>query len=233
MNPKPKTRFFPQYLRVRARSGGFTLVEMLVVIVIIAALTAIAIPMAKGIGSKTSNSQCLDRLRNWGNAISMYAAENAGKVECRNWNSIGREAPSAYVGYWSGDGTHESGYRELGKMRCCPALKGSAAVSGNGNSLTAYSMTDASGIASNNTKAAQYSLYSIKSPSQFVMMIETSGGSSFIRTAADYKDRVKPLTTATATRHAGNTVNALFGDFSVRALAWKDIEKNITTWTTF
>lgn len=231
MNPKPKTRV--SLFQLRFRHSGFTLVEMLVVIAIIASLAAITIPVAKGFGQKAANSQCLDRLRNWGNAIGMYAAENAGKVECRNWNSIGRELPSAYVGYWSGDGTHESGYRELGKMRCCPALKGAAAVSGNGNSLTAYSMTDASGIASNNTKASQYSLYSLKSPGQFVMMIETTGGASFIRTPADYKDRVKPLTTTASARHTGNTVNALFGDFSVRALGWKDIEKNVTLWTTF
>ena len=64
-------------------------------------------------------------------------------------------------------------------------------------------------------------------------MIETIGGSLFIRTAAEYNSQVKPLTVAGKMRHAKGGVNALFGDLSVKPMAWKDIQKSATAWTTF
>ena len=120
-------------------------------------------------------------------------------------------------------------------MRCCPALKGKDAISGNGNSLTAYSMTDASGVASPNAKeGTTYNLASIKSPSRFVIMIETAGGgASFIKTPGDYTSRVKPLSVPGKIRHQNGAVNVILGDYSVRTMNWKEIEKNVTAYTTF
>ena len=215
------------------RRPGFTLVELLVVILIIVVLAAIVVPLAGKMRASSADSQCLNHLKSWSNVFAMYSSEHGGVIECRNWNSIGREAPSAYVTYWAGEESHEAGYRELAKMRCCPALKGADAISGNGNSLTAYSLTDASGVASSNAKEAQYSLAKIKNPSRFVMMVETTGGSAFIRTVSDYTTRVKPLTLPEKMRHKGSVVNAIFGDFSVRSLTWKEIEKDMGVWTSF
>ena len=211
---------------------GFTLVELLVVIAIISVLTAVGFPMAKKMRSRTADNQCVEQLHAWSNVISMYSAEHGGAIECRNWNSIGSSAPSAYVTYFSGDENHASGYRTLGKMRCCPALTGKDAKSGNGNSLTSYSMTDPSG-SSDGKKVAAYNLAQIQNPSRFVIMIETIGGSPFIRTAAEYNSQVRPLTVAGKMRHAKGGVNTLFGDFSVRTMTWQDIEKSATAWTTF
>lgn len=212
--------------------SGFTMVELLVVITIIAVLTAIGLPAMQKMRKRSADSQCVERVRSWATVIANYSADNAGKIECRNWNSIGRESPSAYVTYFAGDGTHESGYRELEKMRCCPALKGDDAKSGNGNSLTAYAMTDPT-ASSDNAKTSGYSIASIKNLSRFVIMIESTGSKPYVKTPGDYTSTVLPLTTDEKGRHSDNTVNALFGDYSVQTLSGKDIKKSVTYWTTY
>jgi prepilin-type N-terminal cleavage/methylation domain-containing protein len=228
MKPHP-TRRHPGH------RAGFNLVELLVVLVIIAVLAALVIPVTKNLRSKADFSHCVSNMKSWGNAIALYAADNQGRIECRDWNSIGRENPSAYIPYLSGDGTHQSGFRDLAKMRVCPALKGKDAISGNGNSLTAYAITDASGVVSNNQKAASYSLASIQNPSRFVLMIEAANvrTPATIRTPSDYETMVRPLTMKPRIRHGHGQVNALMADMSVRTYDWTEISKNITRWTTF
>lgn len=225
----------PQTTRNPRRTTGFTLVELLVTITIIIVLVGIGLPVFTSIRAKADNTHCLSNLRKWGSAIALYSTENRGLVECRDWNSIGRETPSAYVTYVGGEETHEAGYLELGKMRCCPALKGKAAIAGNGNSLTAYAFTDASSVSSSNAKAASYNLTQINNPARFVIMIEATKVKTpaIIRTAAEYQTMVKPLTMKPDMRHGGGKVNALMGDFSIASYDWKDISRNLTAWTTF
>ncbi|MEO5715331.1 MAG: prepilin-type N-terminal cleavage/methylation domain-containing protein [Luteolibacter sp.] len=235
---KNTKRVHPYVVNVKPTSkkpsiaDGFTLIELLIVIVIIAALTAIGFPLAQKMRARAADTQCISQLHSWANIIGMYSAEHSGAVECRNWNSIGDTNPSVYVTYWSSDETHASGYQELAKMRCCPALKGKDAISGNGNSLTAYTMTDPTG-SSAGKKIAGYNLSQIKDPPHFMMMIEAIGGNAYIQTAAEFTSRVKPLSTPAKKRHMNGVVNAILGDFSVRSFTGQEITKNTTLWTTY
>lgn len=218
--------------RFAKSAAGFTLTELLVVILIIAVLAGVGFPVANKMRSRASDNQCLGQLRSWANAIALYSADSAGKVECRNWNSIGESDGSVYVGYFSGDGTHNSGYGTLAQMRCCPALKGDEAKAGNGNSLTAYTMTDPTG-SSAGKKVAGYNLSQVKNPSRFVVMIEALGGKAYIQTAGEFGTRVKPLSKEPDQRHKEGLINALMGDFSVTSYRGKDIDKNAVIWTTY
>jgi prepilin-type N-terminal cleavage/methylation domain-containing protein len=58
--------------------GGFTLVELLVVISIIALLMSIMIPALRKAKSQARNLICSTNMHNWGIAISAYAAGNDG-----------------------------------------------------------------------------------------------------------------------------------------------------------
>jgi prepilin-type N-terminal cleavage/methylation domain-containing protein/prepilin-type processing-associated H-X9-DG protein len=65
--------------RTHARRAGFSLVELLVVIGIIAILLAILLPVLSRARHAGRNAQCLAALHNWGNAFRMYANEHRGR----------------------------------------------------------------------------------------------------------------------------------------------------------
>ena len=71
------------YLTPHASAGrrhGFTLVEMLVVISVIALLVSILLPALSQAQSSAKKSSCLSNLRQWGIASAEFAGDSSGKV---------------------------------------------------------------------------------------------------------------------------------------------------------
>lgn len=79
------------------KPSGFTLVEILVVIGIIALLAAILFPVFSSVKEKARQSTCLSNLRQAGIAISMYAQDSDDHYPA------GVDGPQHYVYLWHPD----------------------------------------------------------------------------------------------------------------------------------
>jgi prepilin-type N-terminal cleavage/methylation domain-containing protein/prepilin-type processing-associated H-X9-DG protein len=86
----PKVRVAPRSRHVSQarRAGGFTLVELLVVIGIIALLVSILLPAMTAAREQAQMIKCLSNLRQIGTACASYTGENKGAMipaETRRW----------------------------------------------------------------------------------------------------------------------------------------------------
>ena len=71
-------------LRKDSNEGGFTLVELLVVVVIIGILVAIAFPVYNNIVSHANRVTVEANLRTIESAVTQFSANNEGTVPLRN-----------------------------------------------------------------------------------------------------------------------------------------------------
>ena len=96
---------------------GFTLVELLIVTGLITMLVAMACPVVQKAKAAANATACLSNLRQMGNALTMYVAENRGRMIDYIWSSAG-DPDIAWRGYWPGI---LASYRVSGDAVLCPA----------------------------------------------------------------------------------------------------------------
>jgi len=94
----------------RLTKRGFTLVELLVVIGIIALLIGILMPALSKARRQANTTACLANLRSMNQALSIYFAQNQGHLPYYNWY-YKTEPDKAWHGYWIGI---------LGDNKCMP-----------------------------------------------------------------------------------------------------------------
>jgi len=85
-------------VKMKDRSGiGFTLVELLVVIAVIAILLALLLPSLATAKDKASRTRCLSNLRQIGIGMTMYAGENRDYVVPAKQQEPGKAESFAFV----------------------------------------------------------------------------------------------------------------------------------------
>lgn len=95
------------------RRTGFTIVELLIVIVVIAILAAITIVAYNGVQQQATNTKTVSALKSWVTALNLYKAQNGG------W-------PNAWTCLGSGYLYGESGTATSGTAQC--RLSGTSGV---------------------------------------------------------------------------------------------------------
>lgn len=202
----------PETYRYSRSADGFTLTELLVVIVIIVTLAALSFVGVQTIRQSANSARCVENLRTWGTAIHGHAAENNGLVQWYGWASIGNDA-RFYEAYLGGDrisaSTTMDGKSVLSTQlhRRCQGQK----WDGKGNGPVGYAMTRPNPkVPSTGT----YNLSTASDPSQLLLMIDANALN--LNGPDDIANAVLPLCAGSSSRHR-HKVNALFGDGHVTA----------------
>src|SRR5215213_4390771 len=113
-----------------ARRRGFTLVELLVVIGIIAVLISILIPTLRGVRRQANLVQCSSNMRQLATAMLMYIQENKGRFPAAEFSTIAGHYPS---GWWWPNELVRRGYIKGAGLNVFKTPGAAKDLSGNGN----------------------------------------------------------------------------------------------------
>jgi prepilin-type N-terminal cleavage/methylation domain-containing protein/prepilin-type processing-associated H-X9-DG protein len=226
--PLPKARF-------KKTNRGFTLIELLVVIAIIAVLASLIMPAMNSVRARANQTKCLNNLRQWGQVIGLYVANNNGQVAWESW-ADSTDSTKPYVQEWGALVNNASNLQTQYQMDSKAGSKSvnikqffsmcpSAYRKWDGNSAAAtYSFVDPTenGQAAPMASGSKIVLSRVNAPSQLLLMTDstladpTVGTNANITAATDFDSRVIPLCNGTdkqnGIRHSGG-VNMLFADF--------------------
>lgn len=222
---------------VRSRAG-FTLIELLTVIAIIGILAAILIPTVGAVREKAKTAQCAARIRQWGSAVNLYAADNKNVYRVTRadgylpWCISGStDDPNPYAKYFSVPTPN----LEESEMIYCPTKPEARSIGGNTPGRAGYVMIWPSYRGVKVTDPLKVPLSRATTPSRTLLMIdrqytttsgelaaaETGNGASF---SIEDTSKMRP-SYSNFDRH-NNYANAVFLDGSVRRMKWNTGDAN-------
>ena len=116
---------FRKWQTLRRRSKGFTLIELMIVVAIIAILAAIAIPQYKKFQAKAKAAEAKTNLGAIASCEEAYHAENDVYINCTKTPS---NAPSSLTDFGTPTGGFDSiGFEPAGKVRYAYEVSGASA----------------------------------------------------------------------------------------------------------
>ncbi|HZS55989.1 MAG TPA: prepilin-type N-terminal cleavage/methylation domain-containing protein [Bryobacteraceae bacterium] len=208
----------------RSLHCGFTLIELLVVVAIIAVLAGLLMPAMASVRAKANQTKCVHQLKQWAQAITLFAADNQQKVEWDSAFSVSNANPGPYQNYFTGADMQL-------KMRLCPAVS----WSGSGNPPVCYEFIRPNEYSSSAKQEypvpGAYRLDHVSMPSQVLVMLDATSPNNHQHIGASgdsFDDAVMPICVTPTTkpiRHNGG-VNALFADFHAEYVAWAKLDPN-------
>ena len=112
----------------RQDAGGFTLVEILVVIAVIGILAALLLPALSKTSKKSLQTYCVSNQRQIAIALGLYTSDNADVLpRLADWNTLGGQ-DGAYDFFVAATNRALFAYQGNGRIFHCPADRGDAFV---------------------------------------------------------------------------------------------------------
>ncbi|MGC4115190.1 MAG: prepilin-type N-terminal cleavage/methylation domain-containing protein, partial [Myxococcales bacterium] len=219
--------------RANAR-GAFTLIELLTVIAIIGILAAIIIPTVSRVRQTARNAQCVSNLRQWSQAVMLYANDNKGNYVIRGtaddgttgqtWVAISNVIPRMLYGKYLSAST------VIDTLRNCPSRT-------DGNTGVSYYINRPYVKGTTVAPLDAVPLAKVRNPSQFMLFtdIDVAGATSpngyALIGPGGLASYVTPMfSDPTKDRHNGG-VNMSFADGHVARVTQNDILTNGDRWT--
>lgn len=225
----------PTPRRLRARLSAFTLIELLTVIAIIGILASIIVPTVGKVRQTARNAQCVSNLRQWAQAIQLYAGENKGvyftqgRYPDDTSSSLSWASANSNPALWPYGRYLESSTNAF-QLRFCPLYPEGYS----GNPPVSYAITRPR---QGNTivDARKVPLNKVGSPSRFLLLIDTHPSllttQTWVSSLADLNARVVPTLASSLWNRHGGGLNAAFGDGHIRRVTQAEITAFGDDWT--
>lgn len=223
-------------MTVRGARQGFTLVELITCIGIVAVLGALLVPLGNKAIKNAQSAQCSVNLRKWGQVIRLYQAENDGNiavVDASSGQSWGASPDGPYITYFGDTVVVRS--QQIRKARACSGHK-QVAGEGTMTYAMAWPAFRESSPSEKLPPRHQIPLNAATQPSHLLLMMDAPPNNGFARygfegiqgwsgassqgPASDGVVTFEQLASAPWPRHPGG-INVLFADGHVRKCHWE------------
>lgn len=206
----------------RFSRAGFTLIELLTVIAIIGILAAILIPTVGSVREKAKKIQCLSNMRQWGQAMMMYASENKQTYVINTaaggggtwWYQIG-DNNAIYARYFSMK-------KEYGSLARCQSETTEFAPDANTTGTTCFLMVRPN-LSGTPVMLNAVNLSKMQNPAGLLTLVERSftNGAGFVSGGDGYHlyiTQATAMANADAFKRHNGSMNAVFADGHVSSL---------------
>ncbi len=230
--PFPAMILPPRVIRLlHHRRSGFSLTELLIVVALIAVVSALAFPIFSHARAKSRAATCINHLRATGIAFQVYINDCGQQIVTRRGGSS-RTGGDLWPAELSGRGylsepQRSDGYRSMTgddpKLLTCPAGSLPANYSLTNWSWYTYGLNlftpGSKSVEVGKTQLSIRKISSIAEPSKFVLLADSASGAN-----NQQYFRISEGNAGIALRH-GNRGHALFLDGHIEALTRQDAER--------
>lgn len=193
--------------------GGFTLIEILAVIVVLAILAALLVPALRGMISRANEAKCVSNLKSISAASALYSADHNGNWPLNSVDSNDRHIFSNYlIPYLDAIPSQQDGNLMNSPLICPATLKEDVYIVGS------YGLGYAQNGYAQNTDKAHYvkTRLAVDKVSSFMLYMDFTG--HYLTSSATFNRSQEIL----AKRHTGK-LNIAYADGSVSPMPLEDV----------